>query len=100
MPGWWRRENFKNCNNLISWLIFDIELQQNYDVKFQLIVMIHPNRLENNFIIAPDAQQAEIIELDWEQLEGIQGGSWLSKSLRKLEKWLKSLGSIKVNISI
>jgi hypothetical protein len=36
--------------------------------------MIHPNRLENESIMAPVAQEPEIIELNWEQLEGIQGG--------------------------
>jgi hypothetical protein len=36
--------------------------------------MIHPNRLENDSIMAPVAQEAEIIELNWEELGGIQGG--------------------------
>jgi hypothetical protein len=36
--------------------------------------MIHPNRLENDSIMAPVAQEAGIIELSLEQLEGIQGG--------------------------
>jgi hypothetical protein len=30
--------------------------------------MIHPNRLENDSIMAPVAQEAEIIELSLEQL--------------------------------
>jgi hypothetical protein len=51
--------------------------------------MIHPNRLENNFIIAPDAQQAEIIELNWEQLEEIQGGGWLKKTFNKIKAAIK-----------
>jgi hypothetical protein len=38
--------------------------------------MIHPNRLENDSIMAPVAQEAEIIELSWEQLDGMQGGWW------------------------
>jgi len=38
--------------------------------------MIHPNRLENDSIMAPVAQEAGIIELSLEELEGIQGGGW------------------------
>jgi len=38
--------------------------------------MIHPNRLENDSIMAPVAQEAGIIELSLEQLEGIQGGNF------------------------
>ena len=38
--------------------------------------MIHPNRLENDSIMAPVAQEAEIIELSLEELEGIQGGGF------------------------
>jgi len=36
--------------------------------------MIHPNRLENDSIMAPVSEEAEIIELNWQQLEGSQGG--------------------------
>ena len=54
--------------------------------------MIHPNRLENDSIMAPVAQEAEIIELSWEQLEGIQGGGWwfwarLIHSIRSVFAW-------------
>jgi hypothetical protein len=74
MPGWWRRGNFENCDNLIDLLISEKELRQNHRVQFQFIEMIHPNRLENDSIMAPVAQEAETIELSLEQLEGIQGG--------------------------
>ena len=74
MPGWWRRGNSENCDNLIDLLISEKELLQNHRVQFQFIEMIHPNRLENDSIMAPVAQEAEIIELSLEQLEGIQGG--------------------------
>ena len=76
MPGWWRRGNSENCDNLIDLLISEKELRQNHRVQFQFIEMIHPNRLENDSIMAPVAQEAEIIELDREQLDGIQGGCW------------------------
>jgi hypothetical protein len=54
--------------------------------------MIHPNRLENDSIMAPVAQEAEIIELSWEQLEGIHGGGWwfwarLIHSIRSVFAW-------------
>jgi hypothetical protein len=55
-------------------LISEKELRQNHRVQFQFIEMIHPNRLENDSIMAPVAQEADIIELSLEQLEGIQGG--------------------------
>ena len=51
--------------------------------------MIHPNRLENDSIMAPVAQEAEIIELNWEQLEGIQGGGWLKKTFNKIKAAIK-----------
>ena len=76
MPGWWRRGNSENCDNLIDLLISEKELRQNHRVQFQFIEMIHPNRNEIDSIMALDAQEAEIIELDWEQLDGIQGGWW------------------------
>jgi hypothetical protein len=44
--------------------------------------MIHSNRLESDSTMAPVAQEAEIIELNWEQLEGIQGGKWFRKIVR------------------
>jgi hypothetical protein len=44
--------------------------------------MIHPNRLENDSIIAPVVQEAGIVELSLEELEGIQGGGWFKKLFR------------------
>ena len=82
MPGWWRRGNSENCDNLIDLLISEKELRQNHRVQFQFIEMIHPNRLENDSIMAPVAQEAEIIELSLEELEGIQGGRWFKKFFR------------------
>jgi hypothetical protein len=53
--------------------------------------MIHPNRLENDSIIAPVVQEAGIVELSLEQLEGIQGGWWfwarLIHSIRSVFAW-------------
>jgi hypothetical protein len=55
---------------------------------------MHPNLLENDSIMKTDAQEVEINEINLEQLEAIQGVSWLSKLLDKLEvkieKWWKS----------
>jgi hypothetical protein len=51
--------------------------------------MIHPNRLEDDSIMAPVAQEAEIIELNWQQLEGIQGGGWLKKAFKKIKAAIK-----------
>lgn len=92
MPGWWRRGNSENCDNLIDLLISEKELRQNHRVQFQFIEMIHPNRLENDSIMAPVAQEADIIELSLEQLEGIQGGRWwfwarLIHSIHSLFAW-------------
>ena len=92
MPGWWRRGNSENCDNLIDLLISEKELRQNHRVQFQVIEMIHPNRLENDSIMAPVAQEAEIIELNWEQLSGIQGGGWLRrKVIRTIVKFVRNI---------
>jgi hypothetical protein len=73
-------------------LISEKELRQNHRVQFQFIEMIHPNRLENDSIMAPVAQEAEIIELNWEQLSGIQGGGWLRrKVIRTIVKFVRNI---------
>jgi hypothetical protein len=46
--------------------------------------MMHPNLLENDSIMAPVAQEAGIIELSLEELEGIQGGGGILRVLRFL----------------
>jgi hypothetical protein len=43
--------------------------------------MIHPNRLENDSILAPVAQEVGITELSLEELEAIQGGGWFTRKV-------------------
>jgi len=38
--------------------------------------MIHSDWLENDSSMAPVAQESEMVELNWEQLEAMQGGWW------------------------
>jgi hypothetical protein len=53
--------------------------------------MIHPNRLENDSIMAPVAQEADIIELSWEELGGIQGGRWWRRFFRNVTNFFTQL---------
>jgi hypothetical protein len=39
--------------------------------------------------MAPVPQEAEIVELNWEQLEGIQGGGWFKKAKKIVKNFLK-----------
>ena len=43
--------------------------------------MILSNQLENDSTMAPVAQEAEVIELNLEQLEGIQGGRFSFRNI-------------------
>jgi cell division septal protein FtsQ len=52
---------------------------------------MYPTLLENDSIMKTFAQEVEIIELNLEQLEAIQGVSWLSKLLDKLEVKIEKL---------
>jgi hypothetical protein len=61
--------------------------------------MIHPNRLENDSIMAPVVQEAGIVELNWEQLEGIQGGGWFKKVRKIAKNILKKLDGRKVTVT-
>jgi hypothetical protein len=89
MPGWWRRGSFKNCYNLIGWLIHGKESRHNYLVLSQILEMAHSNQTINDFSMAPVPQEVEIVELNWEQLEGIQGGGWLKKTFNKIKTAIK-----------
>jgi hypothetical protein len=61
--------------------------------------MIHPNRLENDSIMAPVVQEAGIVELNWEQLEGIQGGGWFKKVRKIAKNILKKLDGRKITVT-
>ena len=98
MPGWWRRGSFKNCNSLMSWLIFEKKFRQTYQVQFQFIEMIDLNRLESDSLMAPVTQEHEFLELSLEELEGIQGGGWFKKVKKIVKKIAKSLDGQKISI--
>ena len=51
--------------------------------------MTHSNQLRNDFNMAPVPQEVEIVELNWEQLEGIQGGGWLKITFNKIKTAIK-----------
>jgi hypothetical protein len=51
--------------------------------------MTHSNQLRNDFNMAPVPQEVEIVELNWEQLEGIQGGGWLKKTFNRIKTAIK-----------
>jgi hypothetical protein len=51
--------------------------------------MSRSNQLGNDFIMAPVPQEVEVIELNWEQLEEIQGGGWLKKTFNKIKAAIK-----------
>jgi len=53
--------------------------------------MSRSNQLGNDFIMAPVPQEVELIELNWEQLEGIQGGGWFKKAKKIVRDFFKSL---------
>ena len=61
--------------------------------------MIDFNRLENDSIMAPVAQDHEFLELSLEELEGIQGGGWFKK-VKKIAKNIvnKLGGSIRIPV--
>jgi hypothetical protein len=51
--------------------------------------MAHSNQTINDFSMAPVPQEVEIIELNWEQLEGIQGGGWFKKAKKIIKNIFK-----------
>ena len=57
------------------------------------------NQLGNDFIMAPVPQEVEIIELNWEQLEGIQGGGWFKKVRKIAKNVFKKLDGRKITVT-
>jgi hypothetical protein len=49
--------------------------------------------------MAPVVQEAGIVELNWEQLEGIQGGGWFKKVRKIAKNILKKLDGRKVTVT-
>ena len=49
--------------------------------------------------MAPVPQEVEITELNWEQLEGIQGGGWLKKVRKIAKNVFKKLDGRKITVT-
>jgi hypothetical protein len=50
--------------------------------------------------VTQDAQEAEIIELTWEQLEGIQGGYSWRRSFLDITSFFRQVGEVVGNVAI
>lgn len=74
----------------MGWLIFEKEHQHYNRVQFQFFEMIHSDWLENDSSMAPVAQESEMVELNWEQLEEIQGGGWWTRVRNQVTRTVKN----------